>query len=171
MQIATALSVADQIDGAARCERTLVQLERKPDRLLLSALPLIAEAAGLSLAIMGRSDLATLRAQRFRRWRPCDEPAHEGAPIRDLSGPLGVLTPDAIGSTKAAELDGALLAAFLRWLPYERERLALLSGVNSVPERYRLAPLLADLGQVPAQDAPPAKPTHLHHLLATAWRS
>ena len=66
VQVATALSIADQIDGAVRCERTLIQLERKLDRLLLSALPLIAEAAGLSLDEMGWSDLATLRAQRFQ---------------------------------------------------------------------------------------------------------
>ena len=66
VQVATALSVVDQIDGAVRCERTLIQLERKLDRLLLSALPLIAEAAGLSPEEMGWSDLATLRAQRFQ---------------------------------------------------------------------------------------------------------
>ena len=59
------------------------------------------------------------------------------APLRDLSGPFGallLLTPDAIGSSKAAELDGLLLAAFLRWLPYERERLALIAADDCKPE-------------------------------------
>jgi hypothetical protein len=65
VQIAAAVVVADQIDGAARCEHTLIQLEKKLDRLLLSALPLIAEAAGLGMDEMGWSDLAKLRAHRF----------------------------------------------------------------------------------------------------------
>ena len=36
--------------------------------------------------------------------------------------------------SKAAELDGPLLATFLRWLSYERERLALSAADDCKPE-------------------------------------
>ncbi len=65
VQVATALTIVDQIDGAAGCEAALSRLESKLDRLLLSALPVIAEAAGLGIEEMGWADLAALRAHRF----------------------------------------------------------------------------------------------------------
>ncbi len=65
VQVATALTIADQIDGAAGCEQVLSRLQNKLDYLLLSALPVIAEAAGLGmedgLGRLGRASGAPIR--------------------------------------------------------------------------------------------------------------
>ena len=65
VQVAPLLTIRYQIDGAAGYEAILRRLEKKLDYLLFSALPLIAEAAGLDMVEMGWADFARLRVSHF----------------------------------------------------------------------------------------------------------
>ena len=63
-------------------------------------------------------------------------PPVSGATRRNLFGTMGamlLLTAAEAGPAKATELDGELLAAFARWQPWDRERIAVESLADDDP--------------------------------------
>ena len=65
VHVAVAANFAARIEGEAFSETELADIGTKIERMLLSILPVVAEAGGLSIEDMGWQHMIDLRASRF----------------------------------------------------------------------------------------------------------